>query len=424
MVIFNRLKAAFRALTNPVIDLDDPELLRWLNIDPSSSKQAINEATYFICLRMLSETMGKLPLKYYRKEGSGKIRAEPNKAAELLDLRPNHVMTAATFWTMLEYNCNHYGNAYAWIQTAFTKKKYGGEYNIAAFWPMQSSYVQVIMDDAGVFGDKGYLYYRYSDPKTGQSYVFREDNVLHFKTWCTSDGIMGKPVREILRETVEGAAESQAYLTKMYKSGLSVSAVLQYTGELDQKRRKVLQDEYNSILTGSKNAGKVVAIPVGMQLQPIKMSMAEAQFVELKKYNALQIAAAFGIKPNHLNDYEKSSYANSESQQLSFLVDTMLYRLGIYEQELNYKCLTPAERKEGHFFKFNEKVLLRVDAKTQMDTLRMGVNNGLISPNEGRAELDRPSMEGGDILMCNGNYIPVSMVGTKNREGGDNGGKD
>lgn len=423
MGIFSRIGAAFRALVQPTVDIDDPELLKWLNIDPTTSRKAINEATYFTCLRMLSETMGKMPLKFYQRTGSGRIRADPNDAARLLMYRPNHVMTPAVFQTMLECNCNHYGNAYVWIQTKYNRKgKYGGTYTPIAYWPMQSQYVQVMMDDAGIFGDAGFIYYRYSDPKSGKSYVFHEDSVLHFKTWCTLDGIMGKPVREILRETIEGAEEAQSFLTGSYKSGLTASAVLQYTGELDQKRRMALQKEYNSLLTGAKNAGKVVAVPIGMQLQPIKMSMAEAQFQELRKYTALQIAAAFGIKPNHLNDYEKSSYANSESQQLAFLVDTMLYRLGVWEQEINYKCLTKKEREAGFFFKFNEKVLLRVDAKTQMDTLRIGVNNGLITPNEGRAELDRPSAEGGDILMCNGNYIPVAMVGEKTQEGGDTSG--
>lgn len=425
MGIFDRVKAAFRALANPVtVDINDPELLKWLNIDPHSTRKAISEATYFTCLKMLSETMGKMPLKFYQKTGSGRIRAEPNSAAWLLMNRPNTVMTPSVFWTMLEYNCEHFGNAYVWIQTRYERKaKYGGNYNIIAFWPMQSGSVQVLMDDAGIFGDKGHLYYRYTDPKSGSSYVFREDNVLHFKTWCTIDGVMGKPVREILRETVDGSTEAQAYLTQMYKSGLSVSAVLQYTGDVDKKRRMALQAEYNSLLTGAKNAGKVVAVPVGMQLQPIKMSMAEAQFLELRKYSALQIAAAFGIKPNHLNDYDKSSYSNSEMQQLSFLVDTMLYRLTMYEQEINYKCLTDEEIRKGFFFKFNEKVLLRVDAKTQMETLRVGVNNGLITPNEGREELDRPAKPGGDILMCNGNYIPVEQV-EKKKEGGKEGGSN
>jgi HK97 family phage portal protein len=150
-----------------------------------------------------------------------------------------------------------------------------------------------------------------------------------------------------------------------------------------------------------------------MELKPIKMTLQEAQFTELRKYTALQIAAAFGIKPNHLNNYEKSSYANSEMQQLSFLVDTMLYRLAIYEQEINSKILTFSEEKEGYFYKFNEKALLRADAKTQMETIAEGVQNALYTPNEGREYLDLPAKEGGDILICNGNYMPVEMAGAQ-----------
>lgn len=423
MAIFSRIKAAFRALTRETVDLNDRELLQWLGIDgTTTTKKALAEATYFACLKMLSETMGKLPLKYYQQTPEGRIRADPNSAARMLMERPNGVMTPGTFWTTMEFNCEQYGNAFAWIQTTYRKGgKYGGQYDVVGFWPMQPECVQVIFDDGGIFGNKGRLYYRYSDPISGETYTFRDDAVLHIKTWCSEDGILGKPVRQILKETVGGAVEAQKYLTQLYKSGLSVSAVLEYTGELDEKRRKVLQDSYNSILTGARNAGKVAAIPVGFKLTPIKMSMAEAQFSELRKYTALQIAAAFGIKPNQLNDYEKSSYANSEMQQLSFLVDTMLYRLTQYEQELNYKCLTDKERKDGYFFKFNEKVLLRTDSKTQMDSLRIGVNNGIYTPNEAREFLDRPAKEGGDILMCNGNYIPVTAVGTKTTGKGGSG---
>ena len=82
----------------------------------------------------------------------------------------------------------------------------------------------------------------------------------------------------------------------------------------------------------------------------------------MKKFNALQIAGAFGIKPNQINDYEKSSYANSEMQQLSFYVDTVLFILKQYEEEINYKLLNKEEIEEGIFFKFNEKVILRTDS--------------------------------------------------------------
>ena len=308
------------------------------------------------------------------------------------------------------------------IQKKFVREgRYGGRYEILGFWPMQSDCVTVYYDNAGIFGDKGRIYYRYSDPQSGEQYVFRTEDAIHIKTWMTWDGVLGKSVRDILRDTVKGAGYSQKYLSKLYQSGLTASSVLQYTGDLDEKLRKKLQQKYNDYLTGAKNAGKVVALPVGMTLTPLSYKLSDAQFLELKKYNALQIAAAFGVKPNQINDYEKSSYASSEAQQLAFLVDTMLYRLVQYEQEINYKVLTRQQREKGMLFKFNEKVLLRADAQTQMQTITSAVQNGIYTPNEGRHILDLPPVEGGDVSIVNGNYVPLTKVGAAygiNEEGG------
>lgn len=397
-------------------------LLEWWGIDQGRPK-AIAETTYFTCLKVLSETMGKMPLKFYQEdESGGRVRAPTDKTADLLMYRPNPIMTPSTFWSTIEANCEHYGNAYVWIQTEYVKKgRFGGEIVTRGFWPMQSECVDVLMDDAGIFGNKGQLYYRYSDPKTGKTYVFRQDSVLHFKTWLTWDGIMGKSVQDILKDTVGGAGYSQTYLNELYKNGLTASSTLQYTGDLNDKLRGELQKKYNELLTGAKNAGKVVALPLGFSLQPLSYKLTDAQYYELRKYTALQIAAAFGVKPNQINNYEKSSYANSEMQQLAFLVDTMLYRLTMYEQEINYKCLTDDQRAAGFLYKFNERVLLRANAETQMKTITSAVQNGIYTPNEGRHYLDLPSQDGGDVLIVNGNYVPLTSVGAAyglNREGG------
>ncbi len=423
MGFFDGLKKVFR--NEIAADNSFERLAAWWGID-SDQPKAIAETTYFTCLKVLSETMGKMPLKLYQEdESGGRVRAPTNKTADLLMHRPNPIMTPSTFWSTIEANCEHYGNAYAWIQSEYVKKgRYGGEVIVKGFWPMQSDCVDVLMDDVGVFGAKGQLYYRYSDPKSGKTYTFRQDSVLHFKTWLTWDGVMGKSVQDILKDTVGSAGYSQSYLNELYKGGLTASSTLQYTGDLNEKLRKQLQKEYNDLLTGVKNAGKVVALPLGFTLTPLSYKLTDAQYYELRKYTALQIAAAFGVKPNQINDYEKSSYANSETQQLAFLVDTMLYRLTMYEQEINYKCLTDQERASGLLYKFNERVLLRANAETQMNTITSAVQNGIYTPNEGRHYLDLPSQEGGDVLIVNGNYVPLTSVGAAygiNEEGGNNG---
>lgn len=420
MNVFSRIAKGIKNAIIPVtsVDMKSQELLDWLGIS-STPKKLVSEVTYFTCLKMLSETLGKMPLKFRQDTDKGVQRVKSNKVHKLLRTRPNALMTPSIFWATVEQNRNHYGNAYVWIRRKFKRNKYGGVEEIQDLWIMPSENVQVLIDDQGYFGAKGRMWYLYTDKYSKEQYVFNSDEVMHFKTSYSFDGILGVPVREILKSTVEGGLESQNFMNNLYKSGLTAKAVLEYTGDLDQTAKERLIKGFEDFANGSKNSGKIIPVPLGMKLVPLDIKLTDSQFFELKKFNALQIAGAFGIKPNQLNDYDKSSYSNSEMQQLSFYVDTVLFILKQYEEELNYKLLSKDEIEQGYHFKFNEKVILRTDAKTQMEVLSKGVNNGLIMPDEGREELGYPAAEGGDKLFMNGNYIPITDVGKQYKKGGE-----
>ena len=408
--MWNRLKRLFK---NETVNMTSPTLLQWLGIDPDTPKDKLSEATYFACLKILAESLGKLPLKMYQNTEKGIVKSNKMDLYNILKLRPNPYMTSTVFWSTVEMNRNHYGNAYVWCRFVGPQLK--------DLWIMPSQDVTVIVDDQGVLGTKDKIWYRYNDRHTGKMYTFSSDEVMHFKTSSTFDGLIGMPVRDILKTTVDGALESQKFMNNLYKTGLTGKAVLEYTGDLNQEARDRLVKGFEQFANGSKNAGKIIPVPLGMKLVPLDIKLTDSQFFELKKYTALQIAAAFGIKPNQINDYEKSSYASAEAQNLAFYVDTLLYILKQYEEEITYKILSSQLINQGYFFKFNVNVILRADIKTQMDSLSTAVQNGIMKPNEARDYLDMPADDYGDVLMANGNYIPLSMLGanygTKGGEG-------
>lgn len=429
MGILNKALGFFGVKNQVAVGMNDDELLEWLGINKKT--KTLSEVTYFTCLKMLCETMGKLPLKYYQETANGKIRAEPDDITRLFTVRPNRIMTPTTFWSTVELNRQHHGNGYVWMRRGFVKQKYGGEYKTLDMWILPTQYTSVVMDSTGIFAGKGQLYYEYTDPKTGEFYVFPDTDVMHFKTSHTFDGIMGKPVREIIGELIDGAKGGQDYSSNMSKNGLAGAMVLQYAEDLDKAKIQKLKAKYKSYMEDARNAGGVIPVPPGLELKPVAMNLTDAQFYEIRKYTALQIAAGFGIKPNQLNDYEKSSYANSELQQLAFLVDTMAYHLKGYEEEINYKAVSPEAYAQGFFYKFNEKAVLRTDARSQMTIIKLGLD-GIYSHNEARRLLDLPDTEGGDVVTVNGSVIPLSMVGQQympkqnnasTGEGGDNSGQ-
>ena len=67
---------------------------------------------------------------------------------------------------------------------------------------------------------------------------------------------------------------------------------------------------------------------------------------------------------------------------------------------------------------------MRTDAKSQAAILTGYVQNGVYTPNEARSLMNKPRKEGGDDLICNGNYIKVADIGKDQEEGGGEGGEN
>lgn len=388
----------------------EKEFMEWLGL-PANSKDVENDVTYFTCLNRLATTLGGMPLKYYLKNKGKLSEADKDDMAYLLTVRPNPYITPSTFWNAIEINRNHYGNAYVYVQMEFIRFKYGGTYKPVALWIMPSANTKILIDNAGIFGGKGKVYYSYQDKYSGETYIFEEYQIMHFTTSYTYNGICGLSVQDILRATIEGNIESQDYLNALYKKGLTSSAVLEYTGDMDKKAEKQMKRAFERLGSGVENAGGLLPIPLGFKVTPLNIKLTDAQFLELKRFTALQIAGAMGIKPFQINDYEKSSYNSNEQQQLNFLVDTIGPILKRYEEEINYKCLTFEDFQKGYYYKFNEKVMLRTDSKTQSDINGSKVDKGIKTINECRLDDDLPPVEGGDIPIVNGTYVPLTYVG-------------
>ena len=364
--------------------------------------EKLSEATYFACMKILSESIGKLPLKLLQTtESNGIVKAVKHPLYNIIKYRPNPFMTSSMFWGTVENLRNHYGNAFVYVKQPFTKN--------TTLWILENDKVEMWYDDATLISAKPMLWYVYRNK--GETYKFSSEEILHFKTSACFDGLKGKPVSVILAETINGVQKSQALINKMYDNGFVAKAVVQYTGNLSDTGAKEFSKLMTSYAKGEYTGAEgFIPVPLGAEIKPLNINFTDAQFIEVKKYSALQIAAAFGIKPNQINDYEKSSYASAEAQQLAFYVDTLLYILKQYEEELTYKLLSEQDRNNGLHFKFNVSVILRADLKTQMESLTRAVAGGLMTPDEARGQLDLEA-KGCNELICNGNMIKVSQAG-------------
>ncbi len=387
------------------------QLIDFLNIRGTDEKE-LSEATYFACLRVLGESVGKLSLKLMKKDNEkGPREARENNKYSIIRYRPNPYMDSTTFWNTVEHIRSHYGNAYVWRDGIGKNMK---------LWILPNSQVQPYYNKSTALKNIGDIFYIYT--AGDKRYILSSDEILHFKSSTTFDGLIGMSVRDVLRTTIIGNNKAQKMLNTMYDNGFVSKAVLQYAGSLSDDNVQTFVKNIENYANGEVKTTKgIIPIPLGSKLESLNIKLADNEFVELKQYSALQIAAAFGIKPNQINDYTKSSYASSEAQQLAFYVDTLLYILKHYEDELNYKVLTEDEIAEGYYFKFNIGTLLRASLKDQMESLSKAVDHCIYTPNEAREMIDKPALPGGDRLIGNGSMIPVELMGQQyiNKKGGE-----
>lgn len=407
------------------LNVDDRRLLEILGIDIGDvnvkGRSALRIDTVNACVRIRSESVAKLPLKVYQEDPTGIQKQTRHQVFQLLRLRPNPYMSAFDFWKCIEAQNCMYGNAYASIEY---DRKTGC---VVGIWPMDAARVKIIVDNdtsiSRILTPRSQLAYQvdlgYEQRKLSP------DEVLHFKGGITLDGIVGLSPLDLLKGTLENGASANKFVNNFYKQGLQVKGLVQYVGDLDEKAKATFREKFESMSSGLTNSHRIALMPVGYQFTPISLSMHDAQFLENAQLTIRQIASAFGIKMHQLNDLSRATHTNVAEQQREFYSDTLQPILTMYEQELTWKLLLSDEIDDGYFFRFNVDAILRSDLKSRYDAYRIGVQGGFLTPNEARAKEELPPKEGGDQLLVNGSYVPITDAGKAYAaKGGDGTGKE
>jgi len=384
-------------------------LMSLLGITPDSinvsGKNALKEIVVYTCIKILADTISKLPCKIYQ-DSEGIRKATDHYLYPYLKLRPNPYMSASDFWKTLETQRNIYGNSYVWIDFVQLGRNAG---KIQGLYPLDSTKMRIYVDDVGLLSTKNNVWYVYTD-NLGNEYKLKASEILHFKG-LTSDGLVGISPIETLKLHIENASAAEQFLNNSFKNGMQTAGIVNYVGDLSPQAEENFRKNFERMANGLQNANRISLLPIGYTYQPIANKLTDAQFLENTMLTERQIAAAFGIKLHQINDLEKTSYASTSEANREFYVDTLMAILTMYEQELTYKLLLPREIAQGYYIKFNADVILRGDPKSRYEAYAVAIQNGFKTPNEVRALEEDPPLEGGDQLLLNGNMIPATKAG-------------
>ncbi len=130
------------------------------------------------------------------------------------------------------------------------------------------------------------------------------------------------------------------------------------------------------------------------------MTAVDAELLESRKFQVIDIARAFGVPPHMIGATETTSSWGTgiEQQTIGFVKYTLQPYINRIEQELNRKLIRTAK----YFVEFNLDGLMRGDYKTRNEGYRIALGRagepGWMTINEVRRLDNLPPIDGGDQL--------------------------
>ena len=340
--------------------------------DPGPFEKSLQESTYFACLRIISESIAKCPMQVKLESEKGEEVDRKHYLSDILKIRPNPYMSAIdcikTFVTITKHNG---------IGGLFIDRSRQGR--IKGLYPVKVTTITV--DDRGLIkGNKTQkVLYDYESVNEEKGSCFDKDIILLRD--FTLDGINTQATRKVLKENLDTSIKSQKYLNTLFSNGLTNKVVVQLTSDIKEERElNKIQDKFSRIYSSN---GKVFTVPAGFNVSALNLSLADAQYEQLRRLSKEEIATMMGVPLTKLG-FTKENAKSEEQDNLKFLQDTLLAMFIAIEQESDYKLLTTRERVKGYKIRFNTNVMLRTDSKTQAEVINSYVQNGVYSLNKAK----------------------------------------
>lgn len=365
-----------------------------------NSISAIRYAAFFACLKVLSEDVGKLPIKLYKERPDrGRDVAKGHKVHRLISRRPNDFMTASEFWEMCVAHVVLRGNFYAF------KVLVNGE--VVELLPLNpGSVVPKLRDDWSLWYDVTFA--------NGTRDVLPASQIFHVRG-LSLDGIRGLSALEYARETLGLGIAAERHGAKLFVNGANPGGALETEQTLTDEVFERVKTSWNEKHTGLENSHKVAILEGGLKWTSVTMTNTDAQWLENRKHTDNQICGLLRVPPHKIAILDRSTNNNIEHQSLDYVNDGLMPHLNRIENRIRIDLLNERD-EEDHFAKFNVSALLRGDMKARSQFYKDMVYLGAYSPNDVLELEDRNPREGGDIYLTPSNMNINGRPADENQE--------
>lgn len=363
-------------------------------------QRAMQLSAVWRAIRLSATTMASLPVNTYLTVDGGPVVEQGGDTDLLLRVSPNADQTPLEFWEQM-FGCMEL------VGEGAARKHWNlGRTRVVAIEVMDPTRLKDVDNPQGTDWS-----WEYTDRKGRQIKLSRED-VLHLPGFALN-GRRGYSPVSYGAQTMGLAIAAEKTAGRLFKSGLRNSGFLNAGQVLNPDDRAKLEKIMADYM-GAGNAGGLMILEGGMTFTPMNMSSQDAELLLTRKFEIEEIGRWFDMPPillGHAVDGQTMWGSGVDSIIQSWMTLGLSQRIRRAQQAIDKRLRSPVERGRGLYTRYNPDALLAVNSVARINFITQAVQNSILTPDEGRALIERGKMPGGDKLLAQVNLVPLDRLG-------------
>lgn len=348
---------------------------------PVTPFTALQAAAVYACVRCISQDLAVLtPFVRRRLAGGGYQRAGVHPL-NVLFRRPNRWQTWFEFVSYLVSSLCLRGNAFVVVER-------DKDANPVELVPIAPDRCTIML------AEDGELWYRINSRRLGDGLIVPPDDMLHVKN-ISMDGYVGVSPIAVAQDVIGLALATQQHGSVLFRQGGQIGGVISHPGKLSKEAADRIANSWRETHSGVQNAHKVAILEESMKFEKVAITNEEAQFLETRRFQVVDICRLYGVPPHRLGELEKATFSTVEQQNQQYY-DSALKPLAVSIEQLFDHHLLFDDERTVFSIKFDFDEMLRGPLKERYEAYQIGTLNGWLNRNEVREKENLDPIEGGD----------------------------
>lgn len=350
-----------------------------------TAERAMKVEAFYSCVRDKSETIGQLPVRLYRRKPDGsREQVMSGRTWKLFTQKPCDYITMQGFKEMMVASLETRGAFYAY-------KEKNDRGNIMSIIPFRNQ--SGIVPSMDIHGNIYYMYVT-NDGKIRDPYNV-EDLVI-VKSF-TLDGFT--PVSPIqYMATILGIAESQEdSYRELQENGITAQMALSTENTFnDPAAIKRLKDDWQEY-RGPGGRKSIPMLEQGLKPVSLKLTPQESELLSHREFSVNRISSMTGVPLYRVGLGEASAKSTLSDLDEFYMRNKLNPQLIKFENAMN--ALLP----DDMYIDVDRKAFYAGSPWRLVEHVEREVKGGLATINEGREDLGREPVDGGDVFVVDNN---------------------